>query len=121
MNNTRRVIIVDDDPDHLLVTKLILGRRGYEVLTLHDCSELIDRIRRFQPDLILMDHAMPLMTGVEATRMIKSDPQCHNIPVIFFSSREDIRALAAQAGADDWLSKPFKLEDLVRIAAKYVK
>jgi CheY-like chemotaxis protein len=119
MNNTRRLLIVDDDPDHLLVAKLILGRRGYEVHTLKSCDELINKIRVLQPDLIFMDHTMPLMTGVEATRLIKSDAKCGHIPVIYFSSREDIKALAAQAGADDWLSKPFKLDDLVSIAEKF--
>jgi CheY-like chemotaxis protein len=119
MNNTRRIIIVDDDMDHLLVSKLILERRGYEVLVLQDCEELIDRIRQFQPGLIFMDHTMPAMTGVEATRLIKSVADCKDIPVIYFTSRENIKELAAQAGADDWLSKPFMLEDLVNKARKF--
>ena len=72
MSTTRRIIIVDDDVDHLLVSKLILERRGYDVLTLVDCEELVDRIKVFKPGLIFMDHNMPAMTGMEATRMIKS-------------------------------------------------
>ena len=118
MNNTRRIVIVDDDADHLLISKLILERRGYDVLTLNNCNELIDQIRLFQPALIFMDHTMPAMTGLEATRLIKSVADCKDIPVIYFSIREDIKALAAEAGADDWLSKPFNLDDLVNKTGK---
>src|ERR1700744_5380616 len=107
MKNSRRIVIIDDDADHLLISKLILERRGYDVLTLDNCNELINQIRLFQPGLIFMDHIMPVMTGLEATRLIKSFADCKNIPVIYFSIREDVKTLAAQAGADDWLSKPF--------------
>jgi CheY-like chemotaxis protein len=119
MNNSRRIIIVDDDSVHLLVSKLILERRGYEVLALKDCEDLIDRIRSFKPALIFMDHHMPAMTGIEATKLIKSAVDCRDIPVVYFSSREDIKELAAQAGADDWLSKPFMLDELVKKTAKF--
>jgi CheY-like chemotaxis protein len=68
-----------------------------------------------------MEHNMPAMTGVEATRLIKSVEDCKDIPVIYFTSREDIKELAVLAGADDWLSKPFKLDDLVKKANFFLK
>ena len=120
MNDPKRIIIVDDDPDHLLVSKLILERRGYDVLILRDCEELIDRIRLFQPGLVFMDHSMPAMTGLEATKLIKSVADCKDIPVIYFTSRDDIEELAAEAGADDWLKKPFNIEDLLIKAKKFL-
>jgi CheY-like chemotaxis protein len=120
MNNTARIIVVDDDADHLLVSKLILERRGYQVLALSNCEELIEKIRSFEPGLIFMDHNMPAMTGVEATRLIRSVGHCKDIPVIYFTSREDIKELAARAGADDWLSKPFSLDDLVNKTRKFL-
>ena len=119
MNDTKRIVIVDDDEDHLLICKLVLERRGYDVLTLPDCDELIDKIRLFRPALIIMDHKMPAITGLEATRLIKADEWCKHIPVMYFSIRDDIKELAALAGADDWLSKPFKLDDLVDKAGKF--
>ena len=120
MNDPKRIIIVEDDPDHLLVSKLILERRGYDVLILQDCDELLDKIRLFQPGLIFMDHNMPAMTGLEATKLIKSVTDCRDIPVIYFTSRDDIRELAVEAGADDWLRKPFNLDDLVNKARKFL-
>lgn len=71
MHKSRRIIIVDDDSVHLSVSKLILERRGYELLTLKDCDELLARIRSFRPALIYVDHHMPAMTGIEATWLIK--------------------------------------------------
>jgi two-component system cell cycle response regulator DivK len=119
MNNTKRIVVIDDDVDHLEVSKLILQHGGYDVLILDDCDELVDRIRLFRPDLIIMDHTMPTMTGAEAMRLIKSNTECTHIPVIYFTNREDVRKLAALAGADDWLSKPFNLDDMVNKARKF--
>jgi CheY-like chemotaxis protein len=119
MNNTKRIVVIDDDVDHLEVSKLILEHRGYDVLTLDDCDELVDRIRLFRPNLIFMDHTMPTMTGAEAIRLIKSSMECKHIPVIYFTIREDVRKLAALAGADDWLAKPFNMDDMVNKTGKF--
>ena len=67
-----------------------------------------------------MDHDMPGMSGMEATRLIKADEKWRHVSVIYFSSRVDIKQLADMAGADDWLSKPFRTEDLVRLAGNHV-
>ena len=62
---------------------------------------------------------MPAITGIEAIKLIKSAADCKDIPVVYFTSREDIKELAAQAGADNWLSKPFMLDDLVKKTGKF--
>ena len=62
---------------------------------------------------------MPEMTGMEATKLIKSDDHCKHIPVVYFTVVDDIVELAKEAGADDWLSKPFRLEDFRAKADKY--
>ena len=120
MKDAKRIVVIDDDPDHLLVSQLVLERRGYDILPLNNCDDLIDRIRVFRPALIFMDHTMPGMTGIEATRLIKSEADCQDIPVIYFTIRDDIDELAAEAGADDWLIKPFNLDDLVIKTKKFL-
>ena len=120
MDDIRRIIVIDDNPDHLLIAKLILERRGYEVLALSDCRGLIEKVQAFQPGLIFMDHHMPIMTGVEATRLLKSSDSCKHIPVIYFTSREDVRELAAQAGADHWLSKPFTIDQMMKVTKQFL-
>lgn len=120
MDDIRRILVIDDNPDHLLIAKLILERRGYEVLTLNDCRELIEKLQLFQPGLIFMDHHMPVMTGLEATQLIKSNDSCKHIPVIFFTSREDVQELAALAGADHWLSKPFTIDEMIKVTKQFL-
>jgi len=90
------------------------------VLTLNNCDDLFTNLHLFNPRLIFMDHDMPGMSGMEATRLIKADEKWRHVSVIYFSSRVDIKQLADMAGADDWLSKPFRTEDLVRLAGNHV-
>lgn len=113
--------MVDDSVDNLWVTRLVLERQGYDVLALVNCEDLLERIKTFKPRVIFMDHLMPGVNGMEATRLIKVDPACKDIPVVYFSAQEDIRQLALDAGADDWLSKPFRVEDLRKKVEKYLQ
>jgi two-component system cell cycle response regulator DivK len=67
-----------------------------------------------------MDHDMPGIGGVDATRMLKSIPLFKSIPVIYFSGQDNVDQLAAAAGADDFLRKNFYMPELLKIAAKYI-
>lgn len=116
----KRVAVVDDAMEDLWLSQLALEGGGYEVLMLSDCEELLVQIKLFKPGLIFMDHWMPAMSGIEATRLLKGDVDCRHIPVIYFSAWENIRQLAQKAGADDWLCKPFLMEEMRGMAAKYL-
>lgn len=116
----KRILLVDDNIDHMQIVKLILEQNGYLVETSHNCKDLVLHIHAYRPELIFMDHAMPVITGLEATRLIKSDDKSKHIPVVYFSSRDDIRELAELAGADDWLIKPFRPDDLITKAEKFL-
>ncbi|HVV73915.1 MAG TPA: response regulator [Verrucomicrobiae bacterium] len=119
MDNLKRILVVDDDLEHLWLSKLILERRGYTVIILSACTQLLQVIKDFRPGLIFMDHWMPQMTGMEATRLIKSDDYGRQIPVVYFTGGNNIAELAIEAGADDWLSKPFRLDEFRAKADKY--
>jgi two-component system cell cycle response regulator DivK len=73
----------------------------------------LEVVKDFMPDLIFMDHHMPEMDGREATRLLKSNDATRHIPVVYFSSAEQIEQLAREAGADGFLAKPFKIEQLI--------
>jgi two-component system cell cycle response regulator DivK len=123
MENRKKVLIVDDDPDHLLICNILLRRRGFDVLPLLGCDpfeNLTDAIDSFQPSLIFMDHFMPGITGLDATKMLKSDPVYRSIPVIYFSVHGDLELMAQEAGADGFFQKPFHANDLLSIADKFV-
>jgi CheY-like chemotaxis protein len=123
MEYRKKIIIVDDDPDHLLICNLLLRRRGYNVLPLLGCNpieELTDAIDIFKPDLIFMDHFMPGVTGFDAVKILKADMKYRSIPIIYFSVHDDLEKIAQSAGADDFFQKPFNSDDLFKIVDKYV-
>ena len=123
MENRKKVLIVDDDPDHLLICNILLRRRGFEVLPLFGCDpfkDLTDAIDSFQPSLIFMDHFMPGMTGFDAIKMLKAHPVYRSIPVIYFSVHGDLALIARQAGADAYFQKPFHANELLDLADKFV-
>jgi two-component system cell cycle response regulator DivK len=115
-------MVIDDDPDHQQVLGSLLRGQGYTVYNLVGCEDLDhlkDAVLDFQPDLIFMDHAMPKICGTDATRMLRADPITKNIPVIYFTADDDIEALAEQAGADAFLRKPFRQDEMTRLLDIY--
>ncbi|MDP4149468.1 MAG: response regulator [Bacteroidota bacterium] len=116
----KRVLILDDDPDILQICTIVLKRKGYEVSTLNNSTQLPDRVRVFKPDVILMDNWIPGPGGVEATRMLKSETEFQDIPVIFFSANSNVSQLAEAARADYYLQKPFDISELEAIVSQAV-
>ena len=119
----KKILIVDDDPDHLLICNLLFRRRGYDVLPLLGCDpieELMEAIDIFKPALIFMDHYMPGISGLEAIKILKADPRYSSIPIIYFSIHDDLAVIAKEAGADGHFQKPFQVAELLKIAGQYV-
>ena len=86
--------------------------------TSHD---IIEKVAAFQPNVILMDNWIPNIGGVEATKLLKSHNDFKSIPVIYVTANNDISALAKEAQADDFIAKPFNLEDLEEKVDQYCK
>lgn len=123
MENRKKIIVVDDDPDHLLICNLLFRRRGYDVLPLLGCDPietLMEAIDTFEPSLIFMDHFMPGVSGLEAIKMLKADPRYRSIPIVYFSIHNDLATIASEAGADGHFQKPFQSDELLKIADKFV-
>ncbi|MGV8880448.1 MAG: response regulator [Sphingobacteriaceae bacterium] len=83
------ILVCDDEPDTLIVTKKILEIGGYNVITLKDSLLIIDEMRRKAPDLLLIDLAMPGLTGDHVVSSIKQTEKLHKIPVVIFSASPD--------------------------------
>ncbi|MDH5825752.1 response regulator [Sphingobacterium sp. SG20118] len=115
-----KILICEDDAAILDIVSIILEDYGYEVSISQTSHDIIEKVEAFQPNLILMDNWIPNIGGSEATKLLKKHPDYHKIPVIYITANSDIAALAAAAGADDFLAKPFNLEDLEKIVAKYI-
>ena len=113
-----RVLIGEDEQTTLKMAKRRLEHEGYEVVTAQDGEEVIRQVRAAAPIyLILLDVGMPRANGYDVCRRLKQDPATGHIPVIVMTSTEDSAAALAdkcvEAGADDWLLKPFRTVDLM--------
>ena len=123
LQRPKKILLIDDDHDHLLICNLILRRRGFDVFTMAGCDrmeELTDAMETFQPDLVFMDHDMRGICGADLTRMLKSHDKFYTIPIIYFSGREDIAELAKRTQADGHLTKPVEIESLLRTADEFL-
>ncbi|MCX8091249.1 MAG: ATP-binding protein [Verrucomicrobiae bacterium] len=111
------VLVADDEPDMLRFLKSQLGR-FYRVIEAVDGQQAVDKAAQFLPDLILLDMMMPEKDGLQACREIRERVSTHNIPIVLLTARadEETKLAALQAGASDFLTKPFSTTELhVRI------
>ena len=122
MNSTtaKKIFIFDDNLEILELCSEILEDLGCEVKTSPTTTNVEQQVLSFMPDLIFMDNWLPDISGIEATRLLKSNEQLKNIPVLYFSANSNINALAAEAGADDFLGKPFDIDQFETLVKKYV-
>jgi DNA-binding response OmpR family regulator len=115
-----RVMIFDDDTDLLEVCSIVLKSKNYEVFGFHKCNDILQEVRMHCPNVILMDNWIPDSGGVKATQQIKNDLSLKSIPVIFFSANDYVQELAAEAGADFFLQKPFEIDELENVISRAV-
>lgn len=117
---SKKVFIFDDNLEILELCTEILEDFGCEVKTSPTTNSIEDQVQGFSPDLIFMDNWLPDISGIEATRLIKANHELKNIPVIYFSANSNISQLAEEAGADDFLAKPFDIGLFEEIVNKYI-
>lgn len=119
--NENKVLVCDDDEAVLEVTRTILEMKGYSVVTMNNCDHVVDRVEEEQPKLILMDLGIPPKGGKTATEELKHDPHTREIPIIIFSASPNISSETNKTEADDYLEKPFNIEELENKVEKYLK
>ncbi|MEJ5048756.1 response regulator [Chryseobacterium culicis] len=117
----KKILIFDDDTAILEVITIIFEENGYEVRISETSHDILEKVADYQPDVILMDNWIPKIGGVEATKLLKSTEEFKHIPVIYVTANNDIVALASEASADDYVSKPFNLDDLEAMVAKHIQ
>jgi len=117
----KKILIFDDDTTILEVITIIFEENGYQVEISETSHDILEKVAQYQPDVILMDNWIPKIGGVEATKLLKNHEEFKTIPVIYVTANNDIVALAKQAQADDYVAKPFNLEDLEDMVAKYLQ
>lgn len=109
-----RILIVDDDPDSLDIVQTFLESKGYAVTTARDGKAGLARLDEVRPDLVLLDVMMPGMDGWEVARVIKNHPDLGDTRVVMLTARSGFsdKQEGLRAGADDYIVKPIRLDEL---------
>lgn len=115
MNNKKKILLVDDEQDMVYAVKMQLEAGGFRVLTAQDGQEGLDKARKENPDLIILDLMLPRIDGYKVCRMLKFDEKYKKIPVIIYTARaqEADEKLGYEVGADAYLTKPFDPKKLL--------
>jgi|SRR5215471_7763446 len=112
MTEARHILVVDDEPQITRVLRTTLSTHGYELRVANDGDAALDVMKNWTPDLVITDLSMPNMTGIELCRKIRTRSQ---IPIIVLSVKGEERTKieALDAGADDYITKPFSMNELL--------
>jgi twitching motility two-component system response regulator PilH len=118
-----RILIIDDDEIVCYGVKNILGKEGYEVMALLNAKDIIANVKKFKPDIILLDLYMPSIGGIEVCKMLNEDPVLKDIPIIILSAldKRPDKLKAYQQGVVEYLVKPIDREVLLAKIAKFLK
>ena len=110
----RRVMIVDDDPDARELIENILSSEGYELIKVSNATEVGLKAAQLSPDLILLDFLMPELNGFDVCKALRANESTRSIPIMAVTclSKEDDIERIFECGADEYLPKPFKVEQL---------
>jgi diguanylate cyclase (GGDEF)-like protein len=110
-----RILVVDDDVDITGFLDMSLRVEGYHVAVAHDGATALELVHSFGPDLMILDVMMPDIDGVEVTRRVRADPTTTALPIIVLTAKGQTpdKVIGLQAGADDYLVKPFDTLELV--------
>jgi CheY-like chemotaxis protein len=121
-DNQKRVLLVEDNEDNLVVYRTILEHVGFIVIEARDGEEGVSRARSERPDIILMDISIPKMDGWEATQRLKADGETAAIPIIALTAHalEEDRLKAMRAGCDGYLAKPVEPRRVVEEVEKFI-
>lgn len=109
----KKILVCDDDKGISEVIKIILENQGYAVKVLDSSVKIQKSVQDYSPNLIFLDLWMPGVDGRYIAKMLKKDEETKNIPLIIISALNETERIAKRIGADDFLSKPFNLDELV--------
>ena len=115
MPGTPKVLVVDDDPVIVRLLEVNFEMEGFEVISAVDGVDGVEKARSQHPDIVVSDVMMPKLNGIELCVALKSDDATREIPVVLLSAKAQVADIRAglDAGADDYITKPFEPLDLI--------
>ncbi len=113
----KTILLVDDERDLVFYTKLFLEEQGYEILEAYDGRQALDVLAETKPDLVILDVAMPRLSGWDVLRLMQDDDDLKDIPVLMLTARiEDAdKAKGWTLGVTWYQTKPFELDELALV------
>lgn len=115
----KRILVAEDDPGIGDMLQIMLEDAGYEVEIQVD-GHAVQQMQEPFPDLLFLDIRLSGTDGRTICEQLKSQEATHHLPIILLSAHKDTQQMARESGADDFLAKPFEMEDLLSLVAKYV-
>lgn len=115
----KKILVVDDNEGILDVVSIILEGEGYDVRQVIEPDQMM-KLDEDLPDLILLDIWMSGADGRVICKQLKDQPSTKHLPVVLMSANKDIEEIAAEAGADGYLAKPFEMQDLIDIVKRFI-
>ncbi len=114
MANKKVILVIDDDPDSIVVVKALLGKM-YTIIEAHSGYEGIEQAKTLHPDCILLDLSLPDLHGLSVVKKLKNDDDTSSIPIIIVSasSLKNEKATILASGCDDFIEKPFPIEEFI--------
>ena len=123
MSENKKILIVDDEQDIVETLKFMLEAQGYECHCAYDGEAGLNLAKEIIPDLMILDVMMPKINGYKISRLLKYDNKYKDIPIIMVTARsqDDDKAIGQETGVNEYVTKPFELEDLIDRVNKYLK
>jgi DNA-binding response OmpR family regulator len=120
--NRKKILIVDDEIDLVETVRFPLEMEGYNVLVSHNGEDGLNQARKETPDLILLDLMLPKLDGYKVCRLLKFDERYKHIPILMLTAKtqEKDRTLGMETGANEYITKPFEMDELLEKVKTYL-
>ncbi len=121
MSDKKVILLIEDEPDIAKITSFRLKKAGYDVLHAGDGKQGLEFAKNNNPDMVLLDLGIPIISGSEVCRSIKTDEEIKNIPVVILSaSAEGIKEKSEEVHANDFIVKPYEPENLLAKIREFI-
>ncbi len=119
----KKILIVDDEQDIVESLKFVLEGNDYTCYCAYNGEDGLNMARELMPDLLILDVMMPRINGYKISRLLKFDSKYKDIPILMITARsqEEDKLIGEETGADEYITKPFDLDEVLEIVNKYLE
>jgi DNA-binding response OmpR family regulator len=121
--NKKKILVVDDEVDLVETVRFTLELEGHEVLVAYNGEEALNQARKENPDMILLDLMLPKLDGYKVCRLLKFDERYKHIPILMLTAKtqEKDKTTGMETGANEYITKPFEMDELIKKVKNYLK